>query len=321
MSELAIVIPAFKPDFFRDTLASLAAQTSMRFHVYVGNDGGPDELEEACGEFPNLPITYHRFPENLGGTSLVSHWNRCVGLSSEPWVWLLSDDDVVSPECVGTFWDRRAQGADAGDTLYRFDTRTIDATGKSILAHAPHPTRETGEDFVFSRLLGQRHSFVVEYVFPRASFDAHGGFVDFPLAWCSDDATWYVFAGEGEIVTLEAGQVSWRASGRNITDADGFGQRAKLEAALAYLDFVDDEVRPGSERDPAAWAAAQRRWLLNQARHVMPVSTDLLFELLNRTGPRWPRSTGGRAWDLVRWNTVAKLKSVRGRFRTALRDL
>lgn len=316
MPDLAVVIPAFKPDFFRDTLASLAAQTSTDFTVYVGNDGGPREIGDIGSDFPELSIRYERFDENLGGTSLVAHWNRCVRLSTEPWVWLLSDDDVVAPGCVEAFLGHGKDGID----VVRFDTETIDATGQRIREHEPHPRSESAEDFLFARLEGRRHSFVVEYLFRRSAFDRTDGFIDFPVAWCADDASWFAFAGGAPIETLPSGMVSWRASGVNITDANEERQEEKLEAAFRFLDFVDEHVRPESTRPAASWEAAQLRWLHDQIRHVMPLSPALLHSLVERTEPRWPIPTARRASRMAAWNAVATLKAVRGRVRRALRS-
>lgn len=316
MSRLAIVIPAFKPDFFRRTLESLAAQTSDGFTLYVGNDGGPPELGDICADFPELEIRYCRFEENLGGRSLVAHWNRCVRMSDEAWVWLLSDDDVVSPDCVETFLAHPLDGVD----LVRFDTETIDAEGRPIRTHEPHPPSESAEDFLMARLQGRRHSFVVEYLFRRSVFDRADGFVDFPVAWCSDDASWFTFAGDTPIVTLPGGRVSWRASGLNITDANERRQSEKLDAAFRFLDFVDDRVRPTSARPPSAWNGAQLHWLHDQIRHVMPLPPGTLRRLVDRTAPYWPLSPSRRASRLAAWNAVATLKSMRGRVRRALRS-
>src|SRR5690348_11740615 len=102
MHVLAIVIPAYKPDFLRAALDSIAAQTDRRFRVYIGDDCGPPAIAEASAELAKkgVDVVYHRFGDNLGGRSLPAQWNRCVGLSTEPWVWLFSDDDVMAPDCV-----------------------------------------------------------------------------------------------------------------------------------------------------------------------------------------------------------------------------
>ena len=103
--QLAIVIPAYKAEFLEEALASLEAQTDRRFRVYVGDDASPGALEVICDRHrQQLDLSYHRFAENRGRDYLVDQWHRCIGLSSEPWIWLFSDDDVMEPGCVAAFY-------------------------------------------------------------------------------------------------------------------------------------------------------------------------------------------------------------------------
>ena len=260
MHVLAVVIPAYKPDFFRAALASVVGQTDRRFRVYVGDDGGPPEIARICSELSSsgVEVVYHRFEENLGRRSLTAHWHRCVALSSEPWVWLFSDDDVMAPDCVAAIHEELSRGA-VGDVL-RFDTEVIDGRGKRLAMNAPHPALETGVDFIYARLRGERNSYVVEYVFRREAFERAGGFPDYPIAWCSDDVAWYSFAGRSPIRTLPRGKVLWRASGLNLTDAKRKHRREKLEAGSRFLRFVRDEVAPSdpaAKRSPADWRRAE----------------------------------------------------------------
>ena len=43
--QLAIVIPAYKAKYLPETLDSLVAQTDKRFHVYIGDDKSPEDIE------------------------------------------------------------------------------------------------------------------------------------------------------------------------------------------------------------------------------------------------------------------------------------
>ena len=80
------------------TLMSIFLQTLDNFHVYIGDDASKEDLQSVILDFPQDKITYKRFKTNLGSCDLISQWKRCIALSSEePWIWLFSDDDLMSP--------------------------------------------------------------------------------------------------------------------------------------------------------------------------------------------------------------------------------
>ena len=103
---LAIVIPAYKSVFLREVLDSVVSQTRREFRLYIGDDASPEDLADIVREFSGiLPINYHRFEKNLGRTSLMNHWERCIRMSRESWVWLFSDNDLMEPNCVEKFFE------------------------------------------------------------------------------------------------------------------------------------------------------------------------------------------------------------------------
>ncbi len=315
MPALAIVIPAHRPDFFRETLESLAAQSDRRFRVYVGDDAGPPEIGALARDAATagLDLVYHRFDENLGGRSLTAHWNRCVALSSEPWVWLFADDDVMGPGCVAGFHD--ACERDDAPSVLRFDTTVIDAESRLVRVNPRHPDRETGVDFVYARLAGERHSYVVEYVFRREAYDRAGGFPDYPVAWCADDAAWFLFADERGILTVRRDTVAWRASGRNISTTRTHHRAEKLTAAIDFLRFVEREVMP---RDRAAWRTsehwlrARERWFVEQLRYPVPVGPALWDQALGASRGLWRASLAHKVATLGLWNVRAKWRALLG---------
>lgn len=79
MKKLAIVIPAYKVDFFETVLFSLAQQTCKDFTVYIGEDCSRDDFKSLIEQYSKqLDIVYRRFEVNFGGHDLVAQWNRCV---------------------------------------------------------------------------------------------------------------------------------------------------------------------------------------------------------------------------------------------------
>ncbi len=269
MNELAVVIPAFRARFLQSALTSLAAQTDRRFTVYVGDDASPDDVRGVCQAWQGtLDLRYTRFERNLGGQDLVAQWMRCIALSDEPWVWLFSDDDELEPECVEAW--RAARRQNPNTPLFHFDVRRIDADSNVLSETPPFPDGLTARAFVLARLQGRLASFAPDYVFERAALDAAGGFKSFPMAWCSDDATWFMLANVGGICPVRGPRVRWRLSGSNISSSGSGHGNAKVVASVMYLEWLQQQLRhvPASAGDPhdAEILRAGRHWLFQQAR-------------------------------------------------------
>lgn len=245
MPLLVIVIPAYKYQYLEQTLLSLTKQTESNFLVFVGDDAGPPEIAEICSNFSDrLEINYHRFHANMGGKSLTCQWERCIAMTDAPWIMLLGDDDTLDPGCIEKFYITLNNTLKKNNLdLYRFNTRIIDGNGIIIRENPLHKCFSTTTEFLESRFSGAS-SYVVEFIFSRRIYREMGGFVDFPLAWCSDDATWAKFSLKNGIFCLEGPKVSWRLSGNNISSFNPAVARQKLETNLAYLMWLKKNLFP-----------------------------------------------------------------------------
>lgn len=237
---LALIIPAYKISFFEKTLQSLANQTCKNFNVYIGDDCSPNDLYSVVENYlDKLNIVYVKFDENLGSRSLVQHWIRCINLSkSEKWIWLFSDDDIISENCVFDFY----KNVNSESELYKFRTTIINSNNENI----KYKEREnifkksiSSSEFIQKRLNGRGfRSYVVEYIFSRNIFNKNS-IIDMPLAWCSDDLMWtYYSLANKQTITCLKSVVYWRNSGENITsitDNHEVGLK-KIEACLACIE-------------------------------------------------------------------------------------
>jgi glycosyltransferase involved in cell wall biosynthesis len=234
---LAIVIPAYKAKYFDSALQSLAGQTNKNFKVYVSDDSSPEDLRSIAVKYSrDMDVAYFRFPDNMGRRNLVGHWNRSVKLTGEEWIWLFSDDDVMEPGCVQAFYTTLKQTAGMHN-VYRFNIEMIDDTGEVIVAKEPYPVVQDAYDFLKDRFQSKTLSAAVEYIFRRDAFIANRGFVNFPAAYGSDDASWITFAGGQPIYTITPEKVYWRSSGINISSGKGFAF-AKARALLDFIAFM-----------------------------------------------------------------------------------
>lgn len=244
MNKLAIIIPAYKIDFFDMTLASLAKQTCKDFTVYVGDDCSPSDFGSLIRNYENkLDIHYKRFENNLGGKDLVAQWERCVDLTQgEPWLWFFSDDDEMEERCVELFYETIKTGVDFD--LYHFDVIPIDKQSNASclekLSKRPFKKILSSKEFVLQRLKYQINSFVVEFIFSRKAYEENGGFQKFDMAWGTDDATWAKLSTSKGIYTIDGAKVRWRYSGDNITSIESADvMRRKGYAVVKLLSYYD----------------------------------------------------------------------------------
>lgn len=215
---LAIVIPAYKHQFLRETLESIAGQTCKDFNLYIGDDGSPNPIKEIVEEFRGrLDFTYHRFEENLGSKSLVGHWKRCIEMTQgEEWLMILGDDDVFSENLVEFFFKNLNEIIFNKISVVRFATIPINEFGKPTSPVFLNPKFEKAPDSFIRKMEGKTRSSLSEYVFFKKAFEKNG-FRDFPLAWYSDDYAWLTFSGFSSIFSINEATCKIRTSEQSLS--------------------------------------------------------------------------------------------------------
>lgn len=234
---LAIVIPFYKLTFFEATLQSLANQTDKRFKIYIGDDASPEDCSVLLEKYKGkLDFLYKRFESNLGGISLVKQWERCVEMTNdEEWLMIFGDDDIMSENAVESFYYFiKNNDNNVSVNLVRFQLKVIDQNNEVIVPITKHPTYETSGDLLTRMLKSETMTTTSEYIFKKKTYRLNNGFVEFPLAWFSDYATWLLFGKDG-IYTISKGFVSWRLSKLNISATNNVNEVKKLKIKSLYL--------------------------------------------------------------------------------------
>lgn len=244
---LAIVIPAYKIDYFQCVLESLSKQTNKNFNVYIGIDASDADFESVIGKYEDtINVFCKRFEENLGGKDLVAQWNRCLNLiQDEEWIWLFSDDDIMSENCVELFYQEIEKGSHFD--LYHFNVDVIDEKNCVIKKTKAYPDILSAVSFLKQKNAAKLDSFVVEYIFRRSAFEQIGGFQHFDMAWGTDIATWSKLGRAKGIKTINGAKVLWRESGLNITPTKAMPVLLrKLSANVCFLNWCResfDEIK------------------------------------------------------------------------------
>lgn len=262
MKKLAIIIPAYKAMYLESTLNSFVSQTESNFNIYIGDDNSPEDIYSIVEKFRHkLNIEYIKFEENIGSKSLTKQWERCVEMSNEEWIWLFSDDDIASPYCVEVFY----KTVNNDSKFYKFHTSIIDGKGIDIRSDRK-PVNKVGnyitsQDYIDKRLDARGfRSFAVEYIFHRSLYDRLK-FVDFPMAWASDDGSWLIYSLQNsKIITILDEKVFWRLSSSNISskNSDDIMVSKKIIASINFINWL----RPYNSIDLIALDESKMlRWL------------------------------------------------------------
>lgn len=238
---IAIVIPYYKLEFFEETLQSLKNQTDKRFKVYIGNDSSPEDPQFLLDKFKGaFEYDYHIFDSNLGGTSLVKQWHRCIALTeNEDWIMILGDDDVLSDNVVELFYKNEKEIKEKNVNVVRFATKVINEKGEVVLDKFTHPVLENAQDFLTRKFSKKTRSSLSEHLFKKEIAE-HKKFKDLHLAWHSDDLAVLEFSTPNFIYSINDAHLLIRVSNLSITGDSSTNDR-KNWATFQFCEILFTE--------------------------------------------------------------------------------
>lgn len=212
----SILIPAFKAKYLQKALESALSQTYTDFEIIVVNDHSPENLAKIVYRYDDSRISYYENEENLGKKSVIDAWNKCVEYSKREYCILFSDDDILHPEFLQEI--KNLINKYTAVDLFSCRTAVIGKNDEVIRYSCAPPEFEHVLDFIWHRVHLFRDIFAQNYVFRRSALLDIGGFVKFPLAWATDDATWYSLAARNGIAASSKVLCNWRWSELNISN-------------------------------------------------------------------------------------------------------
>lgn len=240
MPTVSFILPAYKRRFLRDAIASILAQTYTDFELVVVDDASPENLKEVVDFFHDKRLIYHRNEENIGGKNLVTAWNHAMHFAKGKWCVLASDDDVYEPNYLESMFNLTEEYPQVD--LFRCRIGCIDDNGNITSVGEYRAEWESCWEMLYYRGVRRSLQMAPEFMFRRTALEEIGGFVDFPLAISSDDATWYALAQSGGCVCAPQCMFYWRMSGQNIcTRTDNMVLKAK--AMLQFHNWLHAFMR------------------------------------------------------------------------------
>lgn len=305
--KLAVIIPAFKKDYLARSLACLLRQTDQRFNLYICDDASPADIEGIARlTLGARPYIYKRFENNLGRSSLPKHWNRCVALSSEPWVWLFSDDDLMDDNCVEAFYNFLQMNEASADVVH-FSLWKVDENDEVTDLTLAGFEQETWLEFAYGHFMGWRIASSQNLIFSRSAFDKEQGILDLPSGWQADAATIIAFGRYRGIRRIANARVFWRSSQQHITSDISLRARSKrLQAACLLCRWFQRQLEMPRAHlfpsDSAAFFQAMDRFLVTaiMSGGLFPAIAN--WKLISRTRAEIGH---GSVWGVLRYIAMA----------------
>lgn len=249
----SFVLPAYKVRFFKESIDSILAQTYTNFELVVVNDASPEDLEGIIKLYDDPRIKYYVNKENIGGKDLVAQWNTCLNLSKGEYIILASDDDVYHPRYLEIMNSLITKYSNIN--IFRPRVQFINEMGKIVGFDGYLKEEMTQLEYLHAWIIGWIGSGIPFYVFRKESLIAIGGFVKYPLAWFSDDATAFELAREG-VATSNEILFSFRMSGENISTKKQSYKvlLQKVNAAEKFYNFIKDYIESLDTDDDVSMA-------------------------------------------------------------------
>ena len=248
MIKYTFLLPAYKPNFLEEALVSIKEQTYKDFKVIVSDDCSPHDLksifEKTCGDDPRF--VFRRNEKNMGGKSLVSHWNLLVDMCDTEYFILASDDDVYEPTFLEEV-DKLAVKYPEVD-LIRARVKLINEQGNLLAKDAIYEEKLSDIEFI-SQLYGNHYiKCIANFVFKAKKLQVINGFKDFPLAWNSDSAI-VIETSRNGIANTHKLLFSFRNSTVNISYGRNDKERCfkKLMASFEYDNWFGNYLRQNKQ--------------------------------------------------------------------------
>lgn len=272
---ISIGLPAYKTKFIEEAINSVLNQTYKDFELIIVNDASPEDIKTIVNKFTDPRIRYFENKKNLGKNNIVANWNRVLSYAKGEYFVLFSDDDVYEPTFLEEMYKLLLKYPSIDIAHCR--VRIIDEKGNAIDYAPSCPEDENVIDFIWHRLKGFRYQYAPDFMVRTEKLKKLGGFINFPLAWGSDDATWFSIAKDNGIVFLNKPLCNWRKSNYNLSTTGNLELRIK--ANITYnnwlFEFVNNIV-PENEDDKIKLRQIKEiipKWKINNIINLFLITT------------------------------------------------
>ena len=263
------LIPAYKATYLEEALRRIQNQVFTSFRVIVSDDDSPEDIKTIVDAFvDDSRFVYRRNEENIGGKSLVNHWNLLLSLCQTDYLIMASDDDFYEPNFLLEI--EYVVNKYPNTNMYRGRMGAYDNTLNEIKLDKKLRESVTQKEYLEDFFGLNFCKCMANFVFKTQALRDAGGFFEMPLAWFSDEITSLIMSRKGCCNTKEI-VFHFRVSGINISNSIPTPSSAykKAIATIRAVKWLDHYIKTIDGVSPLFARKACERW------------TMLLYEWLN----------------------------------------
>ena len=241
-----ITIPAYKSQFLKEAIESVATQTYQDWELIIVDDCSPENLRAVAEPFlKDSRIRYYRNEKNCGAVDVVDNWNICLEKATGDYIICIGDDDRLKPCCLEAYQSLIEAHPDLN--VYHCLTEIIDETGAVIDVQEKRPEWESALSMLWNRWDHRNKQFIGDFCYRTSYLKAEGGYYKLPLAWGSDDITALRAAKEQGIANTQKVCFQYRNNGQTITSSAD-NAKIKIEAFVAQHRWFSAFLQEQSEK-------------------------------------------------------------------------
>jgi len=218
----SIIIPVAKETYLADAIQSVVTQNDNGFNpeLIIVNDTNSDIITEIVQNFKNryplIDIKYFINKKNSGKHYPTNTWNQGLNYATGDYTILLGDDDLLGKGYLKEV--RKVIKIFPKATLIRTKLLEIDENGNPIKLGWNNVLEESWVEYIYYRNKYLRPQSTSEFIAKTEVLKSIGGYVKYPNAWGSDDATWISLARKSKFVISTNEVVAcWRRHPESIS--------------------------------------------------------------------------------------------------------
>lgn len=261
----SFVMPAYKVMYLSKTIDSILNQDYSNYELIIVNDASPDNIKEIVNSYADDRIRYEENEHNIGGTDLVKNWNHCITFANGDYIILATDDDIYEPEFL--FNTVKLIKKYPHVDLIRSGVKKIDKDDNILDFEFPMKEYMTNKEFTLYYAKGGIISCVSNYIIKKTAIEKIGGFISFPRAHYSDDATALALSKNG-IACIPMNNFEFRVSNINLSNCNNLeividqlkATTKYMEWYLNYINKIDNTSDSFFER--ACYGGYKSRYII-----------------------------------------------------------